>query len=1074
MMELDLEPASLHQHSFKGPASGALGLRICGGEYDGRIVRLVSRKCTIGSSRQCTLRLVARGVEPFHCLIVRGMHGMAIRRWSRETRLNGRMFLDSPLHVGDRVGIGSLELEVVEGSYPPTEPAVDAPPLGSTELDELRVRIAALHEQLVQQTQTLAEERSRNEDLASQSSRQAHQHEEAQQTIEQLRRLHDEANQRLANLQNEQTASLQQWQIERAELETQLDLLRNQAAEALSKLADQVAGEKAQAEETAKRRETWEATHAQLNSELAEVRQAWDNERLALQEQLRALREEHDAQTSLLHALQTQVSPAAPPAEPTVSAEVWENERRTFEEQLNTARQDAEWANQCAAQWEQIAASRIPQEDLARERQVWEEKLATLERQLTETQHERETEQAAWSVQSESLQAQVHALESQAADLNRQISEAVSPADVAAQREAWEAERRALEAQASQRDDLTAAGQRGDEQTALLESELQQTRQLLEETRRQLDHERLVLQQRSEEWEAALAEQHARASQLLTELETLQMQRAAESSQAVAELQEQTAQIETRQRELEQAQQVLAERHTQLDRQADETAQRAADCDARDAAIAQQTAELEQRAAVIQTRWAELNRKLEEQAANEAIPRQEEDALQALREQHEREIAQAKIEAYQQAAELEAQRRELEQLRFELDERRADLDRQAEQLAYRAAELEAQIAEIKPPSAAFESRDDHKADSLAPLNLASEPEFESGEAAPVGSSQSSFPAEWFREAAPLSDEPIVASESEYTPTLRLPRRDEAPLESLALESPSLAVSQPSAPVENSAAAILSRMGLTPNWDDEVEAPAEEVERTYVTPSAAAGAAMAAGNTPSPHAAEDEGESIEDYMARLLQRVRGENTGSTSHTAVSMTGSNLGATRPVNTVARTTTTQRATPRNEGAPDLRPGGSEKSLAAILGGPGYITPEEPAPIRPEEFVPRSQAPERTDRLAAMRDLANTSARSAIDRYTQTQWFTKAITKLAMAMGSVVAATLLGWMGSARPYLAYSVAFLLAAASIFWFVQAGRCFRQFSRCRRDKRRENAGRTTTPTTTAKAVVTPSRTPAEK
>lgn len=101
---------------------GELKLRIIGGSRDGQLVRLRSSKCTIGSGRDCTLRLRARGVRPLHCLIVRGQQATIVRRWSPDTRLNGSSFTDASLVAGDRLSIGPIELEVVGESPSPEGP----------------------------------------------------------------------------------------------------------------------------------------------------------------------------------------------------------------------------------------------------------------------------------------------------------------------------------------------------------------------------------------------------------------------------------------------------------------------------------------------------------------------------------------------------------------------------------------------------------------------------------------------------------------------------------------------------------------------------------------------------------------------------------------------------------------------------------------------------------------------------------------------------------------------------------------------------------------------------------------
>jgi hypothetical protein len=105
------------------PATAAddLVLRVCGSSRDGQLIRLRSDKCTIGSAPRCTLRLRSRFVGPLHCLILRGPGGTIVRRWSDDTRLNGRTFQDVGLKPGDRLGIGNVELEVVATGWPTAE-----------------------------------------------------------------------------------------------------------------------------------------------------------------------------------------------------------------------------------------------------------------------------------------------------------------------------------------------------------------------------------------------------------------------------------------------------------------------------------------------------------------------------------------------------------------------------------------------------------------------------------------------------------------------------------------------------------------------------------------------------------------------------------------------------------------------------------------------------------------------------------------------------------------------------------------------------------------------------------------
>ncbi len=96
--------------------------------------------------------------------------------------------------------------------------------------------------------------------------------------------------------------------------------------------------------------------------------------------------------------------------------------------------------------------------------------------------------------------------------------------------------------------------------------------------------------------------------------------------------------------------------------------------------------------------------------------------------------------------------------------------------------------------------------------------------------------------------------------------------------------------------------------------------------------------------EEDGESVEDYMQRLLQRVKGEASGA-SFAAPPKTTSP--ATVPIQKAAHTEPVKRVVPEvNE----------EESLAV------------------EDYIPRSSAPENNLNLAAMRALANETARSAL----------------------------------------------------------------------------------------------------
>lgn len=235
---------------------GVLVLRCCGPSRVGQIVRLKSDKCTIGSNPGCTLRLRARGVKPLHCLILRGRAETVIRRWAADTRLNGQTFSDAPLLVGDRLGIGPIEFEVLDPSVrPPTEGAspddlrreeVRQPRDG----DRLAARLRLSNRQGRRRVRRLIEHlrRARKELAQLQGSGAGGtQHAESAQ-LEQKRRTLEEVERR--------------WETARAEAETQLK-------ERAGQLDDQMAELEAQRAQLHRQQSEWEASRAEAEMQLA-------------------------------------------------------------------------------------------------------------------------------------------------------------------------------------------------------------------------------------------------------------------------------------------------------------------------------------------------------------------------------------------------------------------------------------------------------------------------------------------------------------------------------------------------------------------------------------------------------------------------------------------------------------------------------------------------------------------------------------------------------------------------------------------------------------------------------------
>ncbi|MEX2186816.1 MAG: FHA domain-containing protein [Pirellulales bacterium] len=123
------DPNGSHIPGYQTLPGSPLSLRVRGGPRDGQLVKLTAAKCTIGSSRGCTLRLCGRDVRPVHCLIVRGKANTVVRRWSADTLVNGEPFDDRQLLVGDRLRCGPIEFEIVHesGESVPRQPTPGQP-----------------------------------------------------------------------------------------------------------------------------------------------------------------------------------------------------------------------------------------------------------------------------------------------------------------------------------------------------------------------------------------------------------------------------------------------------------------------------------------------------------------------------------------------------------------------------------------------------------------------------------------------------------------------------------------------------------------------------------------------------------------------------------------------------------------------------------------------------------------------------------------------------------------------------------------------------------------------------------
>jgi hypothetical protein len=173
------------------------------------------------------------------------------------------------------------------------------------------------------------------------------------------------------------------------------------------------------------------------------------------------------------------------------------------------------------------------------------------------------------------------------------------------------------------------------------------------------------------------------------------------------------------------------------------------------------------------------------------------------------------------------------------------------------------------------------------------------------------------------------------------------------------------PTSQTVADVQVRIGKNVDWTAQADASTSPADATEKTAGPAPAPLQTAAETPPQSTSPDQstepahgdggqGESVDDYMARLMQRLRGGE------------GTNQD---PVPSTFAGSTPEAAT--EAPVPDLAAG--TPPATDVVEPPAPV--EEP--IEPPEYKPRNQAPERGADLNALRDLANSSARSAISTH-------------------------------------------------------------------------------------------------
>jgi hypothetical protein len=205
----------------------------------------------------------------------------------------------------------------------------------------------------------------------------------------------------------------------------------------------------------------------------------------------------------------------------------------------------------------------------------------------------------------------------------------------------------------------------------------------------------------------------------------------------------------------------------------------------------------------------------------------------------------------------------------------------------------------------------------------------------------------------------------------------------------------------------------------------EIEHSSPLPATPMGNESRVPGEPADTDAEHD-ETVEDYMARLLQRMRGTSQ-----------------KEPVDGSDEQVADERATVDEapcEAAVDEQAADADvvyapeaTAPASLIDSPAEVEPEdaEPTPLAAGEFRPRKQAPESKSDLGALRELANNSARSAIDHHQQQQQMHKAFGRFVIAGVALIGGAAFFFLQSFVGQIALTGAVISVLLAVIWGCQ-------------------------------------------
>lgn len=1105
-----------------GATTGRIQLRLCA---SGQLIELPPVKATIGSSPRCNVRIERPGVQPLHCLISESAGGLRVRSWAVNTTLNGKTFDESKLGIGDCLGLGTVELQIVDSAAEydqaqlKPESVTPTPTMPAVSNEQIRVARDLARTRGRRLLESLRQEREAHREVRTQVVRLQESHLDAISEQSELAGKLDgvlaelaAAEQQLGELQavevsrRELAERNEQLRFEVSELSGQIDQLKQQQSESINnrrRIEDEyaalreqylrVSDENSRLQGDAERLAEDEAAAAERYRQLADQHSQLQVELERLAEAKRELTEAQDVLVDesqhlrdVNAQLQADVLQLAneKAAADDVNQELVKQKDKLLNEvdRLNNQKHELEAEREglrrhidtLVGETRALAGERGSLADerteLYHECGELRQQIESLRLRITQLNEENSTmavgkltlveERDTLGRQIQTLQTQLAALGDENAALGAaKASLAEEHAKVVAERKRLEELEREMSAVQAGRESTSAELYRALLQLSELQERDEQSKAVLEayeslgKERDQFHAEaeklkseinRLTEERSSVEtaWEALsaeatmLSESHRHLTgenaQLLASLEKARqhLENAQRNQSSLADM---TAELEQERAAKQRAESEIAAAIAEAERRFEEQEQRFVEQENR-------LAEQERRFAEQSSQFDDRSERLAEQSLEltETI-RSLEEQLAAVSEAHEtllrvREESQARL-ADAESHQIEQSRR-IAELESQLTMAEARAARLAEEAANRAAaHSERESAESRRPVADTEidCQSSDNIDQAAAVSwksafaeATSDDELESEPHVSTGSS----PLATLPDMTMVGDidatsephetsavNPLVARSSEWA---------QAPVRSADVyDGPSVLSSEHSARAE---AVVASEPVQKPEqasfidryshlFADEdnaaVEKPARPNDQVPEGPREVAGRKSVV-NSSEPRG-NDEDESIEQYMAKLLQRVRGE---AADGSADSEQPSRMPLNAPSSNMAEQTAPANGqTLKGEAASD---DDSAESVAA----------------EPMELVRRRPAPMPAADLDALRALANETARRAITRHDFTKLRRNAVSKVIV--GALAAATSV-WLMLAAPDWRHWQFFtacgsLLVAA--YWLADSCRTF--------------------------------------